>query len=269
MSVWLKCKNCKEEFYTDSNTYKIDHDKKCNECGGNLNKMQKDIEEILKSDMLVEVKIDSGRDDLRTRCMVKNIEDDSIKLIVIDGQIPRGISLFEKVEVSFSRDKPKAGRYQFHSSIKQVSTEEGNSVVIISVPEYALRHQERGAPRFPLDAEVKYRLVDSKADFDEIKSGGEYEEPEGEKVLSSEGKAVDVSLSGILVADDPGHISDVEENQRVSLNIETENEKIELSGKIARVTDLDEEEKLGLGIKFEDISGKEELLLQKMQMESL
>ena len=268
MPVWLKCKNCEKEFYTAKSDYRVGTSEECQNCGGILNKICKNLQRVLEENMLVEVKLNSEQGDRRARCMVEDITEDNIELVVRDGHIPSDISSREDgVRVGFSRNKPMAGRYYFQSSVEVVSGGENGSKLILSSPEYALRQQERRAPRYPLDADVKYRLVENKADFDEIKSRGGSKERQTEDVLESEGKAVDVSLSGILVADDPERISGIDEDQKVSLNIETEEEEIELTGEIARVDELEEEEKVGLGIKFNDVSSEEEIMLQKIQME--
>jgi len=302
MPVWLKCKNCDQEFYTARSDYKIDTVEECQNCGGILNKICKNLQRVLNKGNLVEVKVNSeeadraDRAERRARCEVEKITSESIDLLVKDGHFPADISSPQKeIEVSFSRNKPLAGRYYFQTRVKEVNKGDGGTVVTIAVPRFARRQQERRAPRYPVEAEVKYRLVENKADFDEIKSDGKSgesltlaDESEGasreevsiltkkvhekdqEKVQERKGKAVDISLSGILVADDPDDpdiISKLDKSQPVSLTIDTKEEKLELTGEIARVDRLEDEKKLGLGIKFKDVSSEEEIQLQKIQME--
>ena len=270
MPTWLKCRNCREKFYTARSKFELIKDEKCHKCGGELDRICQDIEQVLDAGDLVEILLEPGSEEKRARAGVESIEDDYMEMIVKDGHVSRDrVSEDEVVEVRFTRGFPRPGRFSFVSKILDYQDEDSRGLTI-SKPNHAVHRQERRAPRFAVDTPVKYRVVDSRdelelVNFKEKKELDEHDEYE-------KGKTVDLSVSGVLIASEDLNSEEIEENKPVKLKLELKNYELEIVGEIARVTELekdDDQQKAGMGVEFAELDSKEYTALREFQLENL
>ena len=254
MPTWFKCRNCKEKFYTAKSEFQINKDERCYKCGGILDKICREIERVLEEGDLVEMLLTPGEEDRRARVEVENIEEDCINMSVIDGYVsPARANEDEIVEVRFTRKEPRPGRFSFKSELINYESKEDLNI-IISKPNHAVHHQERRAPRFPLNTEAKFRVAESEEDLEPEKS---YER----------GETVDLSVTGVLVASDDFSPEEVEEDKPVKLKLELEEHELEIEGRIARIAELKqgEKKKAGMGIEFTALDEDERRILKKLR----
>ncbi len=254
MPTWFKCRDCKEKFYTAKSEFQINKDERCYKCGGILDKICRDVERVLEEGDLVEMLLTPGGKDRRARVEVKSIVEGYIIMNVKDGQVSHDrVNEDEVVEVRFTRDKPRPGRFSFKSKLVDYESEEDLDITI-SKPNHAVHHQERRAPRFPLHTEAKFRVAESEEDLEKAKN---YEQ----------GETVDLSVTGVLVASDTSRPEEIEEDNPVKLKLELEEYELEIEGRIARVTELEKkkEGKTGLGVEFADIDNEQRELLRELQ----
>ena len=258
MPTWLKCRDCKEKFYTAKSEFQLDKEERCYRCNGILDKICRHIEQVLEEDDLVEVLLTPGREDRRARVEVDRIEDDYIDMRVKDGHVSHDrVKKEEIVEVRFTREAPRPGRYSFRSKLLDYDGEEDVNIYI-SRPDHAIHHQERRAPRFSINTKAKYSVAENEEDLETRES-------------FESGETLDISVSGVLVAAESASPENLKENRPVKLKLELENHELEIDGRIARVTELEKAEKrqAGMGIEFTGIGEDEQSILREFQSQKL
>ena len=265
MPTWLKCRDCGAKYYTARSEYSLNDREKCEKCGGDLARISNDYKKVLSEDLLVEFKV-TGESETRARTRVAEVDRKSIETEIVDGENFKSIIRERlEVEVNFSRSHPHPGRFQFYSSVEEIEEETDEEIVSLKAPEYLYKNQERKAPRFPVDGEVEFQPLDQEKSLEK-----EVVEPENESMY--EGKAVDISVSGIMFLENGSSPVEMEEDQPVYLRLEFEGKEFEVAGRVARVAEnapVEAETGRGFGVEFEDLPEKGELMIQELQMKQL
>lgn len=258
MPTWLKCRDCREKFYTAKSEFQLEDEGRCYKCGGLLDKICRNVEEVLEKRMLIEVLLKPGSEDRRVRAEVAKIKNDYIDLTVKDGHVSHDkLNDNELVEVRFSRKKPNPGRYYFRSKLLDYNGSDSMDISI-SKPKHVVQRQERNAPRFPIKTEAKHKIVEPPEELD--------------KPLNfNRGKTLDLSVSGAMVAPENVNPEKLEEDSPVKLKLELEDQEIMIEGRIARVAEPKDIEKsrIGMGIEFTSINEEEQRALRKFQSRKL
>jgi len=275
MPTWLKCRNCGKDFYTATSEYNIDREERCQNCQGNLVLINRMVEKVLSKGQNLELyfqeegKKFQGELDFITEDELSIKNGDDIEEILSGEYLLEG----EECRASFSCRGAYSGRYYFDTEFLSLSREKKEDI-LLATPDYLVRRQERKDIRFSSNVPVKYRIAES---LEELETGWKNFSVQGYQT----GKALNISSSGMLLADEKQFLSRVGENHKVVLKVEQGQYNFSLQGRVARVSDLTELEKdrrnehfpeenyLGLGIQFLELKDESYKQLEKFKLEKL
>jgi|GEM_PF-2727187 len=262
MPVWFKCSNCGQKYYTAASEYNLQGKRQCEKCSSRLRQIVKNVKNLLDDVEMMEIEPCTTEEEIRARCARGKVAENIITLAVEDGQkLKETIKAGDEVAGNFTARERRPGRYFFESEVKSLNetfTSSGETAALkVQLPEFVYRRQERRAPRVEFETEVEYRLVKDKEDFDEIVQG--------------RGKSVDVSPTGLLFTDYIKRPELLDESRKVQLRIDLDEGMLDLKGRIARVTELKEDDQhgdyegnLGIGVEFIDMDEEEKERLYKL-----
>ena len=243
MPAWLRCRECGSKFYTARSDHKLGEEE-CDYCGGEMDKICKNVSALLEEGLTLRFSPENGEE---YQGHIHSLTEDSITIVFAEDLYPEKISSGNKLTFKFYHNKKEyQGRYKFKSKVIKYH----KGYLSVTIPLYIIHIQERDSRRVPLHSNVYYLFTDK------------------ENSKLHQGKSVDISLSGLLLADDKEKIEEVEKNTKLNLKLEVADQTIYVEGRVARIDELDEgKNQAGIGIEFSKMENevKEKINEYKLQ----
>ena len=130
MPTWLRCSECREKYYTARNIFDIDSDKTCENCGGRLKKIYREIDHVLEEGIpaALEQK-DTGE---RAEFEVKEIHAESFDINIRQDDFKRLPDIeADSFEILFEAPDSHNGIFKSEVEIKKTyDTDESGPPVI-------------------------------------------------------------------------------------------------------------------------------------------
>lgn len=239
MPTWFRCEECASKYYTAAPLEEAMIDDECEECNNKIEPIYYAVERFLERNLKVNFNIKKKSPARLNQGEITSFNKRSINLALHGKEFNDDLFDYRiSCNVNFARDEYPAGRFYFDSEVLNYC-ENKRLGVIISTPKYLVRKQERSAPRYPLRTAVKYRLADDISNF-LANNQSDYKQ----------GWTIDISKSGLLLMADREATKEINNDKYIDLMIQYDNYNISTIGNIARMNNIDNDNRIALGIEF-------------------
>ena len=143
MPTWLRCSECREKYYTARNIFDIDSDKTCENCGGRLKKIYREIDHVLEEGRPIAIEQeDTGE---RAGFEIKEIHSESLDIKVRQVDFKRLPDIeADNFEISFAAPGSHNGIFKSEVEIKKTydTDESGPPVIKAEKPDCFVYHPQ-------------------------------------------------------------------------------------------------------------------------------
>jgi len=247
---WFKCRTCQEEFFMDGNKQGLIKNN-CEKCGGELYKIYRKVNRVLKEGRKVNVLIGPDLEQLEKQFFVEEVHESKIDFSLQNNfTIQKNVSPGRRIRIDFSHSKQPEGRFYFESIVLEYFNSDDNDLVV-SRPDYLIFQNERRAARITMNFQAGFKF-----DFEDKIHNDNFK-----KVQVS-----DLSTTGIFVIISDVCHEEIKKGRSVKINFEVNKNELLLKGRIVRAENIDlRNQKMGLGIEFMNIDQEKKDLIRRIQ----
>ena len=143
MPTWLRCSECREKYYTARNIFDIDSDKTCQNCGGRLDKIYREVSYVLEKGRPIAIEQENTGEGAEFE--IKEIHNESFDIKVRQADFKRFPDIeTDNFEILFK--VPGSHQDIFKSEVELIKTyhtdESDQAIIKAEKPDYFVYHKK-------------------------------------------------------------------------------------------------------------------------------